>query len=237
MGDKSTLREEYDALVREHTQARQQLEAQTFELNATRTKLDELTRLHALMTADTMVEFMQSATQQECEELRAELAAVRAERDEALRQNADAAPLMDAYRDLVVAWHAYDKTQPAQGLFEQLETITNRVALNNAGVAFLKKHEALKAERDKLRDELQYARYFSVEKFEALEAERDKLRAALKPFAECAAFFDAMPVRVSANRTLYTFSNTMLISQINPKDRLTVQHFLDARAALDEGGA
>lgn len=70
----------------------------------------------------------------------------------------------------------------------------------------------------------------------AVRAERDKLRAALKPFAECAAFFDCLPVRVSTSRTLYTFSNTMLISEINPKDRLTVQHFLDARAALDEAG-
>ncbi len=66
---------------------KQQLEAQAFELHAAKTKLDDQVRLHAVMTADMMTEFMQSAAQQECEELRTYNTGLGIERDALRTEN------------------------------------------------------------------------------------------------------------------------------------------------------
>ena len=67
---------------------RQQLEAQGFELAAVKEQLADAQRLHAMMTADMMIEFMKSSAQQECVELRQLLAAVTAGGDALAAENA-----------------------------------------------------------------------------------------------------------------------------------------------------
>ena len=87
---------EIDEIIR----LRQQLEAQGFELAAVKEQLADAQRLHAMMTADMMIEFMKSSAQQECVELRQLLAAVTAGGDALAAEVAQLWVALEIIRDM-----------------------------------------------------------------------------------------------------------------------------------------